>query len=72
MQRHGEHITRAEITLIVERNLHKAEGNLHVAGGDLFASQNPRTCMLQLMLADKLDRQVITQGKTSGPLINVY
>ena len=60
MQRHGEHITRAEITLIVERNLHKAEGNLHVAGGDLFASSESKDMYAAIdALADKLDRQVI-------------
>ncbi|MBU02589.1 MAG: ribosomal subunit interface protein [Halieaceae bacterium] len=60
MQRHGEHITRAAITLIVERNLHKAEANLHVAGGELFASSESKDMYAAIdALADKLDRQVI-------------
>ena len=38
LQRHIDHITNVEVTLIVEKLLHKAEAGLHVSGADLFAS----------------------------------
>ena len=57
---HGDHITRIEVTLVVEKHLHKAEANLHVAGGDLFASSESNDMYAAIdSLADKLDRQVI-------------
>jgi len=60
IQRHGDQITRIEVTLIVERHLHKAEANLHVAGADLFASSESDDMYTAIdSLADKLDRQVI-------------
>ena len=60
IQRHGDHITRLEVTLIVEKHLHKAEANLHVAGGALFASSESDDMYVAIdSLADKLDRQVI-------------
>ena len=60
IQRHGDQITRIEVTLIVERHLHKAEANLHVAGADLFASSESDDMYRAIdSLAVKLDRQVI-------------
>ena len=60
IQRHDDQITRIEVTLIVERHLHKAEANLHVAGADLFASSESDDMYKAIdSLADKLDRQVI-------------
>ena len=48
------------MTLIVERHLHKAEANLHVAGADLFASSESDDMYTAIdSLADKLDRQLI-------------
>ena len=60
IQRHGDQITRIEVTLIVEKHLHKAEANLHVAGADLFASSESDDMYIAIdSLADKLDRQII-------------
>ena len=60
IERHGDHITRIEVTLVVEKHLHKAEANLHVAGADLFASSESDDMYAAIdALADKLDRQVI-------------
>ena len=60
IERDGDHITRAEVTLVVEKHLHKAEANLHVAGADLFASSESDDMYAAIdALADKLDRQVI-------------
>ena len=60
IERHGDHITRAEVTLVVEKHLHKAEANVHVAGADLFASSESDDMYAAIdALADKLDRQVI-------------
>ena len=60
IERHGDHITRIEVTLVVEKHLHKAEANLHVAGADLFASSESDDMYAGIdSLADKLDRQGI-------------
>ena len=60
IRRHGDQITRIEVTLIVERHLHKAEANLHVAGADLFASSESDDMYAAIdALTDKLDRQII-------------
>ena len=60
IERHGEHITHAEVTLIVERHLHKAEASIHVSGGDLFASSESDDMYAAIdSLAAKLDRQII-------------
>ena len=60
IERHGEHITHAEVTLIVERHLHKAEASIHVSGGDLFASSESDDMYASIdALAAKLDRQII-------------
>jgi putative sigma-54 modulation protein len=62
IERHGDHITRAEVTLIVEKHQHKAEANLHVAGADLFASSESDDMYAAIdALAEKLDRQAIKQ-----------
>ena len=62
IERHGDHITRADVTLIVEKHQHKAEANLHVAGADLFASSESDDMYAAIdALAEKLDRQVIKQ-----------
>ena len=41
---HGDQITRIEVTLIVERHLHKAEANLHVAGRIYLPHPNQMIC----------------------------
>jgi putative sigma-54 modulation protein len=60
LERHSEHITKAEVTLIVEKAIHKAEASIHVAGADLFAASEAEDMYAAIdQLADKLDRQVI-------------
>ncbi|MEE4202496.1 MAG: ribosome-associated translation inhibitor RaiA [Halieaceae bacterium] len=60
LQRHIDHITNIEVTLIVEKQVHKAEANLHVSGADLFASAESDDMYAAIdALAEKLDRQII-------------
>ncbi|GIR90051.1 MAG: ribosomal subunit interface protein [Gammaproteobacteria bacterium] len=61
-----------EVTLVVEKHLHKAEANLHVAGADLFASPESDDMYAAIdSLADKLIGRSSSTRKTSGPLIDV-
>jgi putative sigma-54 modulation protein len=60
LQRHIDHITNIEVTLVVEKQVHKAEASLHVSGADLFASAESDDMYAAIdALADKLDRQII-------------
>jgi len=60
LQRHIDHITNIEVTLTVEKEIHKAEANLHISGADLFASSESNDMYSGIdNLADKLDRQII-------------
>ncbi len=60
LQRHIDHITNIEVTLVVEKLVHKAEASLHVSGADLFASAESDDMYAAIdALADKLDRQII-------------
>ncbi len=60
LQRHIDHITKIEVTLVVEKQVHKAEASLHVSGADLFASAESDDMYAAIdALADKLDRQII-------------
>ncbi len=60
IERHAEHITKIEITLAIEKQRKKAEGNVHVAGADVHASaENDDMYAAIDALADKLDRQLV-------------
>ncbi len=60
LERHSDHITKVDVTLIVEKASQKAEASIHVAGADLFAASEAEDMYAAIdMLADKLDRQVI-------------
>ncbi len=60
LQRHIDQITNVEVTLIVEKQLHKAEASLHISGADLFASADSDDMYAAIdALAVKLDRQII-------------
>ncbi|MDO6564066.1 ribosome-associated translation inhibitor RaiA [Amphritea sp. 1_MG-2023] len=60
LERHFDNITNAQVTLSVEKNRQKAEGEIHVAGGKLFASDEQDVMYAAIDgLIDKLDRQVI-------------
>ena len=65
LQRHIDNITKVEVTLIVEKQGHKAEASLHVAGADLFAIAESDDMYTAIdALADKLDRQIIKHQET--------
>ena len=57
--RHFENVTNVRVILTVERQSHKAEATVHVAGADLFANAL-HTDMHGAIdtLADKIDGQV--------------
>ncbi len=60
LQRHIDHITNIEVTLTVEKEIHKAEANLHISGANIFASSESNDMYSGIdNLADKLDRQII-------------
>ena len=68
LQRHYSQITQVEVTLNVEKLVHKAESRLHIAGRDLFAQAESDDMYAAIdALADKLDRQLIKhKEKTRG------
>ena len=60
LQRHYDNITNADVTLTVEKMIHKAEASVHVAGADLFAACESEDMYAAIdQLTDKLDRQLI-------------
>ncbi|PID54935.1 MAG: ribosomal subunit interface protein [Gammaproteobacteria bacterium] len=68
LQRHFDGITIAEVTLILEKLVQKAEANVHVAGADIFAAADSDDMYAAIdALVDKLDRQLIKhKQKTRG------
>lgn len=66
LERHFDHITNCDITLIVEKAMHKAEGTVHVSGADLFANAEDENMYAAIDgLSDKLDRQLIKHKEKS-------
>ena len=60
LERHFDQITNTHVTLTVEKNRHRADGSLHVAGADLVAHAESADMYVAIdMLTDKLDRQLI-------------
>lgn len=60
LERHFDNITNAQVTLSVEKTRQKAEADVHVAGGQLFATHEHDDMYAAIDgLIDKLDRQVI-------------
>lgn len=60
IERHAEHITKVDITMTVEKQRQKAEGNVHVAGADIHASAEHEDMYAAIdAMADKLDRQLV-------------
>ena len=58
LQRHFDHITNTQVTLIVEKMVQKAEATVHIAGADIFAASESEDMYAAIdALADKLDRQ---------------
>lgn len=60
LERHFDVITRADVTLTVEKLRQKAEGNVHISGHDLHASAESEDMYAAIdSLSDKLDRQLL-------------
>ncbi len=60
LKRHFDQITNTQVTLVVEKQIQKAEANVHVAGADLFAASESNDMYAAIdTLTDKLDRQLI-------------
>jgi putative sigma-54 modulation protein len=67
LERHYSQITKVEVTLVVEKPVQKAEGNVHIAGKDLFAAADSQDMYAAIdALADKLDRQLIKHKEKHG------
>ena len=60
LERHSEKITSTAVILTVDKLAQKADGTVHVAGGDLFANAEHEDLYAAIdALTDKLDRQLI-------------
>jgi putative sigma-54 modulation protein len=60
LQRHFDQITTTHVILTVNKMVQRAEANIHIAGGDLFAHAEDEDMYAAIdALADKLDRQLI-------------
>lgn len=59
IERHCDEVTNAHVVLTVEKLQRKAEGELHVAGANLYADAVSEDMYAAIdALADKLDRQI--------------
>jgi putative sigma-54 modulation protein len=68
LQRHYSQITQADVTLNVEKLIHKAEATVHIAGKDIFAAAESEDMYAAIdALSDKLDRQLIKHKEKSQP-----
>ncbi|MBY4676759.1 ribosome hibernation-promoting factor, HPF/YfiA family [Marinobacterium arenosum] len=60
LERHFENITNVQVTLSIEKQRQKAEADVHVAGGQVFATHEHDDMYAAIDgLTDKLDRQII-------------
>ncbi|WP_409523273.1 ribosome hibernation promoting factor [Nitrincola sp. MINF-07-Sa-05] len=60
LERHFDNITNVQVILTVEKTRQKAEADVHLAGGELFATDEQDDMYTAIDgLVDKLDRQVI-------------
>lgn len=60
LERHFERVVDVHVVLGVEKQLQKAEANIHVSGNTLFASaEEPDMYAAIDLLVDKLDRQLV-------------
>ncbi len=60
LERHFDNITNVQVTLSVEKQRQQAEADLHVAGGQIFATNENDNMYASIDgLIDKLDRQII-------------
>lgn len=59
IERHFDHVITAHVVLSVEKERRKAEANIHVNRGNLFADAEHNDMYAAIdRLTDKLDRQV--------------
>ncbi|WP_027859322.1 ribosome hibernation-promoting factor, HPF/YfiA family [Marinobacterium jannaschii] len=60
LERHFDNITNVQVTLSVEKQHQQAEADVHVAGGQVFATSQHENMYAAIDgLIDKLDRQII-------------
>ncbi len=60
LERHFEHINNVHVVLRVEKLNQKAEANMHINGGEVFASAVNTDMYASIdTLVDKLDRQIL-------------
>lgn len=60
LERHFDHITNVQVTLSVEKQRQRAEADVHIAGGQIFATSEQQNMYAAIDdMTDKLDRQVI-------------
>ena len=60
LERHFDNITNVQVTLSVDKKRQKAEGDMHLAGGQIFAAHEHDDMYASIDgLVDKLDRQII-------------
>ncbi|MEM5530669.1 ribosome hibernation promoting factor [Gammaproteobacteria bacterium AS21] len=60
LEKHFDNITNVQVTLSVEKIRQKAEASLHLAGKEIFASDEQEQMYAAIDgLIDKLDRQII-------------
>lgn len=59
LERHFDRVTNAHVVLSIEKLRRKAEGTIHIAGGNLFAEAVEDDMYAAIdALVDKLDRQI--------------
>lgn len=60
LERHFDNITNVQVTLSVEKLRQKAEADIHLAGGEIFAQAENEDMYAAIdAMVDKLDRQII-------------
>ena len=60
LERHFDNIQNVQVTLSVEKQRQKAEADIHLAGGQVVASDEHEDMYAAIdELVDKLDRQII-------------
>ena len=60
LEQHFDGITNVQVTLSVEKLVHKVEAALHIRGADIAAAAEQDDMYAAIdMLSDKLDRQLV-------------
>ncbi len=60
LERHFDNITNVQVTLSVDKQRQKAEADMHISGGEVFATSEHEDMYAAIDgLTDKLDRQII-------------